>query len=197
MELVPNKIPRGRERPCEGGPLPDSPELREPSARGSPGAKESERGRPSGAAAGRLVLNLRGSEWTRMSGEDLRRRTGISPQMPQRPLGLSSFGRALFSHLRTNLPQKEYEDFVKRWNTRRKTRTISSRRSAEKSMNSGRRLREQAVRDPDLARRSPFEQGLLGTMKEGLPPGEYKAFVRRWDRMRTERARRSRSAQNG
>ncbi len=123
-----------------------------------------------------------------MSGEGLRERTRLSRRMSERPLVRSSFGRALFSHLGRNLPPKEYEDFVKRWNTLRRTRKTSSLRSAEDLRNSGRHIRERAARDRDLARRSAFEQGLLGTMKGRMPPSEFKSFVRRWDRMKKERA---------
>jgi len=46
--------------------------------------------------------------------------------MPQEPLTRSSFGRALFSMLQKDLPPDEYENFVKRWNSRRKTSTTDS-----------------------------------------------------------------------
>ena len=61
-----------------------------------------------------------------MSGKNLRRRTKISRPMPQEPLTRSSFGRALFSMLQKDLPPDEYENFVKRWNSRRETSTTDS-----------------------------------------------------------------------
>jgi len=116
--------------------------------------------------------------------------------MSERPFGLSSFGRVFFSLLKKDLPRDEYEAFVKRWNTRYRTRTTSSRRSGENWTSSARRLRERAARDPDLARRSPFEQGFLGSAKQDLPTNEYAAFVKRWDRRKRERAQRRRSPRN-
>ncbi len=50
----------------------------------------------------------------------------ISRSMQQEPLTRSSFGRALFSMLRRDMPPDEYASFVERWNSRRQTSTTDS-----------------------------------------------------------------------
>ncbi|OGS50654.1 MAG: hypothetical protein A3K65_08975 [Euryarchaeota archaeon RBG_16_68_12] len=114
--------------------------------------------------------------------------------MSERPLVRSTFGRALFSHLRKHLPPSEYESCVRQWNTLYRTRKTSSRPSSESSNGSGHPRRSVP---PHFASRSPFEQGLFGRLREGLPPDDFEEFLRKWDAMRAERAKRTRPSRDG
>lgn len=135
-----------------------------------------------------------------MSGEGLRGRTRISQTMSERPLRLSSFGRAFFSQLRKDFPPEEYAAFVTRWNTRYKTRTTSLPRSKEGSMvfvrQPGRNDQGRRPVPAILAKRSPFEQGLFGRLAEETSALELEAALKEWDELR-ERRRRERKRSSG
>ena len=135
-----------------------------------------------------------------MSGEDLRRPTRISQTMSERPLRLSSFGRAFFSRLRKDFPPEEYAAFVSRWSTRYRKRTTSSPRSRESSMGSAHQdaghHRGRPPLPAILAKRSPFEQGLFGRMAEDMTAGELGEALKEWDQLR-ERRRRERKRSSG